>query len=99
MQGTGFIIRTKKRWDQHFPKKATASKQTLRDNAIRFKKELEQNRVMEGNRKGGKERRENDENDATYGQIIVNLVTIERDEGKEGKGFMQRMMIDIGADR
>ena len=40
---TGFILRLKRRWDEQYPEKNRVSKQTLRDNAARFKKELEMN--------------------------------------------------------
>ena len=57
---------------------------------------------MEGNKKGIKERRENDENDATDWankiensdwtlEMKVNLVKIDRDERKKGRGFVQRI--------
>ena len=33
----------KRRWDEQYPEKNRASNQNLRDNAVRFKKELEMN--------------------------------------------------------
>ena len=37
----GFMLRLKRRWDKQYPEKNRVSKQNLRDNAARFKKELE----------------------------------------------------------
>ena len=42
-EGTGFMLRLKRRWDEQYPVKNHASKQNLRDNAARLKKELEMN--------------------------------------------------------
>ena len=39
-RGTGSILRLKRRWDQRYPQKKHVSKQNLRDNAARFKKEI-----------------------------------------------------------
>ena len=36
----GFMLRLKRRWDEQYPEKNCVSKQNLRDNAARFKKEL-----------------------------------------------------------
>ena len=41
--GTGIMLRLKRRWDKQYPQKNHISKQNLRDNAARFKKELEMN--------------------------------------------------------
>ena len=42
-KGTGFMLRLKLRWDEQYPEKNRVSKQNLRDNTARFKKELEMN--------------------------------------------------------
>ena len=42
-KGTGFMLRLKRRWNKQYPQKNRVSKQNLRDNAARFKKELEMN--------------------------------------------------------
>ena len=39
-KGDGFMLRLKRRWDEQNPEKNCVSKQNLRDNAARFKKEL-----------------------------------------------------------
>ena len=39
-KGTGFMLRLKLRWDKQYPEKNHISKQNLRDNGARFKKEL-----------------------------------------------------------
>lgn len=41
------MVRLKRRWDENFPNKSHVSKQNLRDNAIRFKKELENTGIFE----------------------------------------------------
>ena len=41
--GAEFMLRFKERWDEQYPVKNRVSKQNLRDNAARFKKELEMN--------------------------------------------------------
>ena len=42
-KGTGFMLRLKRRWGEQYPEKNSVSKQNLRDNAARLKKELETN--------------------------------------------------------
>ena len=42
-KGTRFMLRLKQRWDKQYPEKNRISKQNLKDNAARFKKELEMN--------------------------------------------------------
>ena len=42
-KGTGFMLRLKRKWDEQYPEKNRVSKQKLKDNAARFKKELEMN--------------------------------------------------------
>ena len=42
-KGKGFMQRLKMRWDKRFPNKSNISKQSLRDNAARFKKEFNVN--------------------------------------------------------
>ena len=42
-KSTGFMLRLKLRWDEQYPEKNRVSNQNLRDNAARFKKELEMN--------------------------------------------------------
>ena len=37
------MLKLKRRWDEQYPEKNRVSKQNLRDNAARFKKELEMN--------------------------------------------------------
>ena len=39
-RGKGFMDRLKKRWDEQYPEKRDRSKQNLRDNAVRFKREI-----------------------------------------------------------
>ena len=42
-KGTGFMLRLKPQWNKQYPEKNRVSKHNLRDNAARFKKELEMN--------------------------------------------------------
>ena len=42
-KGAGFMLRLKRRWDEQYPEKNCVSKQNLRDNAARLKKELRVN--------------------------------------------------------
>ena len=42
-KGTRFILRLKRSWDARYPEKNRVSKQSLRDNATRFKNESETN--------------------------------------------------------
>ena len=39
----GFMLKLKRRWDEQYLEKNRVSKQNLRDNAAKFKKELEMN--------------------------------------------------------
>ena len=41
--GAGIMLRLKQRWDKRYLQKNQISKQNLRDNPARFKKELERN--------------------------------------------------------
>ena len=46
-KGRGFMKRVRERWNQKYPEQRDASWQKLRDNAARFKKELEiQNLIL-----------------------------------------------------
>ena len=56
MIGKGFMKRPKKRWDQQFREKNRVSKQNLRGNAVRFRREME-NR---GRKKTNKDNEDND---------------------------------------
>ena len=80
-KGKGFMERMKRQWDTQFPEKTGVSKQNLRDNATRFK-----------NEKRGMVTRENTEkrDDWTL-EMRVNLIKIDRDERKKGRGFMRRI--------
>ena len=81
-KGKGFMERMKRRWDEKYPEKTRVSKQNLRDNAIRYKKEFGINENEINTR--------NDSVDWTL-EMKVNLIKIDRDERKNGRGFMKRM--------
>ena len=90
-KGTGFMLRLKRKWDEQYPEKNRVSKQKLKDNAARFKKELEMNF---GNEKAQIEIEE----DATLNNINkwttemkANLLKIEECERNRGRRLMKRM--------
>ena len=90
-KGTGFMLRLKRRWDEQYPEKNCVSKQNLRDNAARLKKELEMNVRSE---KTQIEKEEDKTLNSTHkwkNDMKVNLLKIEERERNRGRGFMKRM--------
>ena len=90
-KSTGFMLRLKLRWDEQYPEKNRVSKQNLRDNAARFKKELEMN-------VGSEKAQIESEVDTTLNnthkwttEMKVNLLKIEERERNRGRRFMKRM--------
>lgn len=81
-KGKGFMERMKRRWDEQYPGKRGVSRQNLRDNASRYKKENGNNESENNTR--------NDNEDWTL-EMKVNLIKIDRDERKKGRGFMKRI--------
>ena len=79
-KGTIFMIVLKRRWDEQYPEKNHISKQNLRDNAARFKKEL----LMNDNRDDPQMEIDQDNilnNISKWtNEIIVNLLKIEKRE-------------------
>ena len=90
-KGTGFMIRLKRRWDEQYPEKNHISKQNLRDNAARFKKEL----LMNDNRDDQQMEIDQDNilNNVSKwtNEMKVNLLEMEKRERNQGRGFMKRM--------
>ena len=90
-KSTGFTLRLKLRWDKQYPEKNCVSKQNLKDNAARFKKELEMN---VGSEKAQIEIEEdttlNNTNKWTT-EMKVNLLKVEERERNRGRGVMKRM--------
>ena len=87
----GFMLRLKRRWDEQYPEKNCVSKQNLRDNAARLKKELEMNVRSE---KTQIEKEEDKTLNSTHkwkNDMKVNLLKIEERERNRGRGFMKRM--------
>ena len=87
----GFMLRLKRRWDEQYPEKNCVSKQNLRDNAARLKKELEMNVRSE---KTQIEKEEDKTLNSTHkwkNDMKVNLLKIEERERNQGRGFMKRM--------
>ena len=90
-KGTGFMLRLKLRWDEQYPEKNRVSKQNLRDNAARFKKELEMNVRSE---KAQIEIEEDTTLKSTHKwttEMKVNLLKIEERERNRDRGFMKRI--------
>ena len=90
-KSTGFMLRLKLRWDEQYPEKNRVSKQNLRDNAARFKKELEMN---VGSEKAQTESKEDTTLNNTHKwttEMKVNLLKIEERERNRGRRFMKRM--------
>ena len=90
-KGDGFMLRLKRRWDEQYPEKNCVSKQNLRDNAARLKKELEMNVRSE---KTQIEKEEDKTLNSTHkwkNDMKVNLLKIEERERNRGRGFMKRM--------
>ena len=96
------MARMKRRWDEHLPERRRVSKQNLRDNAIRFNKEFEENRTKAENRGENSEREDDEANNVMQKEsmvtnvewtleIKVSLVKIDIHEREKGRGFMQRI--------
>ena len=92
----------KRRWDEHLPERRRVSKQNLRDNAIRFNKEFEENRTKAENRGENSEREDDEANNVMQKESMVtnvewtlemkvSLVKIDIHEREKGRGFMQRI--------
>ena len=85
------MLRLKRRWDEQYPEKNRVSKQNLKNNAARFKKELE---INVGNENTYIEIEEdtilNNTNKRTS-EMKVNLLKIEERERNQGRRFMKRM--------
>ena len=101
LRGKGFMERVKRRWDEKYPERTGVSKQNLRDNAIRFRKEREDQMRSKDNIKsdmtlgrddkdGTELKRKGNKSEWTL-EMKINLVKIDRDERKKGRGFMKRM--------
>ena len=85
------MLRLKRRWDEQYPEKNRVSKQNLRDNAARFKKELEMNVRSE---KAQIEIEEDTTLKSTHKwttEMKVNLLKIEERERNRDRGFMKRI--------
>ena len=90
-RGTGFMLRLKRRWDEQYPDKRHISKQTLRDNAERFKTEIRRNEVR--TEAGIEREQDTPSNNAPIwtNEMKINLLKIEECERNRGRGFMKRM--------
>lgn len=75
------MVRLKRRWDENFPNKSHVSKQNLRDNAKRFKKELENTGIFEQEN----EEMNNVQDNKNKWANVMNLLKIEECERKKGR--------------
>ena len=85
------MLRLKRRWDEQYPEKNCVSKQNLRDNAARLKKEL---RVNVQSEKAQIEIEEDTTLKSTHKwttEMKVNLLKIEERERNRGRGFMKKI--------
>ena len=90
-KGTAFMLKLKRRWDKQYPEKNCASKQNMRDNAVRFKNKLGMNVQSE---KAQIEIEEDTTLKSTHKwttEMKVNLLKIEERERNRDRGFMKRI--------
>ena len=89
-RGKGFMKRLKNRWDIQYPNKRNISKQNLRDNAIRFKKEFN---IIRGRSQvtGNINNIKKTSNFEWTNEMKIALLEIEESERNKGRGFMKRM--------
>ena len=90
-KGIGFVLRLKQRWDEQYPEKNHVSKQNLRDNAARFKKELKMNVGSEEAQIEIKEDTTLNNTNKWTTEIKVSLLKTEDRERNRGRGFLKRM--------
>ena len=86
-RGTGFMLRLKRRWDEKYPDKRHISKQTLRDNAERFKTEIRRNEIRT---EAGIEREQDTSSKNApiwTNKMKINLLKIEECERNRGRGL------------
>ena len=100
-KGRGFMQRVKQRWDTQYPGRGATSKQNLRDNAVRFRKEPEVIRSIITARQEGAveyvgrsvetlERQQGGSINWTA-PVKARLVEIDKEERQGGRGFMKRV--------
>ena len=91
VKGRGFMERLKRRWDEQYPDKCKVSKQNLRNNAVRFRREIGNatEAIQDSTYKSKNESAGNtvcmDQRDECY------FLRIEEQERNKGRGFMKRM--------
>ena len=90
-KGTGFMLRLKLRWDEQYPEKNRVSKQNLRDNAARFKKELEMNVRSEIAQIEIEQDTTLKSNHKWTTEMKLKLLKIEKQERNRGCGFTRRI--------
>ena len=90
-KGTEFMLRLKLRWDKQYPEENHVSKQNLRDNAARFKKELEMNVRSQKTKIEIEEDTTLKSTHKWTTEMKVNLLKIEERERNRFRGFITRI--------
>ena len=89
-RGSGFMERLKRRWDEKYPEKRNMSKQNLKDNAVRFKREININIEATQDNINGSDNTSTSNAEWTN-EMKINLLRIEEQERSKGRGFIKRM--------
>lgn len=84
------MTRLKRRWNEQHPEKYQVSKQNVRDNAVRFRREM--NNVTEANQDSTNNTENGGAGNTEWtNKMKNNLLRIEERQKSRGKGFMKRM--------
>ena len=97
-RGRGFMKRIKGKWDAKYPNRNNVSAQNLRDNAGRFRLEMNepnttneiQQEMLDQNRNTNNANVAKTNNEWTN-EMKLELLKIKRGERSKGRGFMKRM--------
>ena len=90
--------RTKEKWDAKYPNRNNVSTQNLRDNAVRFRMEMNepnttneiQQEMVDQNRNTNNANAAKTNNEWTN-EMKLELLKIDKEERSKGRGFMKRM--------
>ena len=97
-RGGGFMKRIEEKWDAKYPNRNYVSTQNLRDNAVRFRMEMNepktaneiQQEMVDQNRNTNNANAAKTINEWTN-EMKLELLKIDREERSKGRGFMKRM--------
>ena len=97
-KGRGFIKRIKEKWDAKYPNRNYVSTQNFRDNAVRFRMEMNkpnttneiQQEMVDQNRNTNNANAAKTNNKWTN-EMKLELLKIDREERSKGRRFMKRM--------